>query len=323
MAGFQEQGLELYRRLYLVRRCEETIQAHYHEDEMKTPVHLSIGQEAIPVGVCAALRARDRIFATYRNHAVYLSRTLDSDGFFAELYGKETGTAHGKAGSMHLSSPDHGFMASSAVVGTTIPLALGSALAAVRRGTGARVAVFFGDGAIDEGVFWESLNFACLHHLPILFVCEDNGLAIHARSEDRHGYDSIAEVVERFRCNVVRSDSSDAIEIAELTQAALEHHATDRQPSFLHLRCYRFVEHVGPAVDESFELGYRRQDEFESWKARDPADVLRRRVAEAGIAEAEIVAVEREVEAQVEASVRRAAEAPFPAREALLEDVWA
>ncbi|MFQ5513767.1 MAG: thiamine pyrophosphate-dependent dehydrogenase E1 component subunit alpha [Myxococcota bacterium] len=318
----EEQALEAYRRLYLIRRAEETIQAHYAEDEMKTPVHLSIGQEAIPVGVCAALEARDRIFATYRSHAVYLARTLDTDGFFAELYGRATGAGGGKAGSMHLAAPEHGLIATSAVVGTTIPLALGSALAAQHLGTGARVAVFFGDGAVDEGVFWESLNFACLRRLPVLFVCEDNGLAIHSPARTRHGYESLARVVSSFRCQVRESDTADALEIAELTREVLHVQAETGQPTLLHLHCYRFVEHVGPAEDRSFELAYRDREEFEAWKRRDPLTVLRARLCSEGIDEATLSQLEQQVEAQLRASRERARQAPFPPPPALCEDVY-
>ena len=148
------EALSLYRKLVLIRQAEEKIREEYLNDEMKTPVHLGIGAEGISVGVCHCLPEGSKTFGTYRNHALYLTMTGDVNGFFAELYGRLPGPGKGKAGSMHLSAPEQGLMATSAVVGTTIPLAVSAALAeAYKKGSGIAV-VFFGDGAVEEGVFW-------------------------------------------------------------------------------------------------------------------------------------------------------------------------
>jgi len=312
-----------YERVYLVRSAEERIREHYADDEMKTPVHLSIGQEAVAVGVCEALGPEDRVFGTYRSHALYLARTGDTDGFFGELYGRTTGAARGKAGSMHLAAPDRGLLATSAVVASTIPLAVGAALALQQLRQPGHAVAFFGDGALGEGVFWESLNYACCARLPVVFVCEDNGLAIHARTERYQGYSSIADVAERFHCDVHRSDSSDVLEIRDLTRRALEQRAASGRPVFLHLRCYRFVEHVGPAVDQSWHLGYRVQAEFEAWLARDPVSVARARLLASGMPEGEIADLEARVDARVRASLRAAQRAPHPEPSELLEGVFA
>jgi pyruvate dehydrogenase E1 component alpha subunit len=313
----------LYEQLYLIRRAEELIVEHYAEDEMKTPVHLSIGQEAIPVGVCEALGPRDRILGTYRSHALYLARTGETDAFFAEMYGRKTGVAGGKAGSMHLSSPAHGLLATSAVVASTIPLALGVAFSALYRGDPARVAVFFGDGATDEGVFWESINYASLRRLPILFVCEDNGLAIHSRHRVRHGYESIGRIVDQFDCAVYASRSTDAAEIGDLAREALRENADSGRPAFLHLECYRYVEHVGPRNDRDFQLGYRREEEFEDWKARDPVALMRGKLIRAEVPGHEIRALEAAIDARLRASIAKARAAEFPAPADLHEDVYA
>ena len=153
--------LEFYKKLYLIRRAEEKIREHYSEDEMKTPMHMSMGEEAIVVGVLEAAGKKSQAFGTYRSHALYLAKTGESDMFFAEMYGKAAGPAKGKAGSMHIALPDAGVMMTSAVVGTTIPVALGAALANAYLKNKRVVVSFFGDGAVNEGVFWESLNFAC------------------------------------------------------------------------------------------------------------------------------------------------------------------
>jgi len=312
-----------YQRLYLVRRCEETIQKHYPEDEMKTPVHLSIGQEAPAVGVCEALAPADRIFGTYRSHALYLARTDDTDGFFGELYGRVTGAARGKAGSMHIAAPQHGLMMTSAVVATTIPLALGAALALERQRSTGRAVTFFGDGATGEGVFWESLNFACLKRLRVVFVCEDNGLAIHSRRESRDGHAGLTRVLEGFDCIVRSSDSTDVIELRDLVAGAIREQDELGKPIFLSLACYRFVEHVGPALDRRFDLGYRSDDEFEAWKLRDPVPTTRARLLGLGVDEDIIGEVERAVDARIAASVARARLAPPPPSSDLYQGVYA
>jgi TPP-dependent pyruvate/acetoin dehydrogenase alpha subunit len=322
-AADHERALRAYRRLYLVRRCEETIQERYREDEMKTPVHLSIGQEAPAVGVCEALCDADRLFGTYRSHALYLARSEDTDGFFAELYGRASGAARGKAGSMHLASPAHGLMLTSAVVGTTIPLALGAALALERQGSRGRAAVFFGDGATGEGCFWESLNFACARALRVVFVCEDNGLAIHSRRETREGYADLPSVLDRFRCTTLSSESTDVLEIRDLAEQGLREQERRGGPLFLYLRCYRFVEHVGPAIDRRFDLGYRRAEEFDAWHALDPLRVARERLTGLGVSTIALRELEASVDRRILASVEHAQASALPAPAELREGVYA
>jgi TPP-dependent pyruvate/acetoin dehydrogenase alpha subunit len=314
---------ELYRRMLLIRRCEEAIQERYADDEMKTPVHLCIGQEAVSVGVCAALAPDDQVVGTYRSHGLYLALADDPEGMFGELYGRVSGPARGKAGSMHLSRPERGLVFTSAVVGSTIPLALGLAYANRLRAPQRRVVAFFGDGAIDEGCFWESLNFACLKRLNILFVCEDNGLAIHTRAAERHGYRSIAHVVSGFDCHVESSQTTDADEIRALTRRMLDTQRADGRPGFLHLRCYRYVEHVGPRVEEDFHLGFRDPADHRHWLERDPLRVLRARLLAAGQSEAELVHLEKEIAERVGLAVASARRAALPDASELLSHVLA
>jgi TPP-dependent pyruvate/acetoin dehydrogenase alpha subunit len=313
--------LELYRKLYLIRRTEELIQERYGEGEMKTPVHLCIGQEAVSVGVCDALAPDDQVVGTYRSHGLYLALADDPEGLFGELYGRVSGPARGKAGSMHLSLPRRGLVFTSAVVGSTIPLAVGMAYANRLRHPERCVAAFFGDGAIDEGCFWESLNFACLKRLRVLFVCEDNGLAIHTRSADRHGYRSIREVVSGFQCHVQGSRSSDVAEISALARRALELQRQDGQPSFLHLQCYRFVEHVGPRMESDFHLGFRDAADHADWLERDPLILQRARVQSRGISDALLSALQKEIDERLHRAVDRARQTPFPSAEELVKEV--
>jgi TPP-dependent pyruvate/acetoin dehydrogenase alpha subunit len=316
-----DERVALYRTLLLIRQAEEAIRAHYASDDMKTPVHLGIGGEAISVGVCHCLPAKARTFGTYRNHALYLAMTGDVDGFFAELFGKASGPGKGKAGSMHLCRPDRGLTATSAVVATTIPLAVGSALANAYRKDPTPVAVFFGDGAAEEGVFWESINFACLHRLQILFVCEDNGLAIHAQASERRGYRSLIDVLQGFRCTVASADGSDVPAVVEATRHMLSRMRQDRQPGFLHLPYFRLLEHVG--IQEDFSAGYRSRPSSEEWKQIDPVERMRAELEALGYPSSDLEAVKTSIDEQIAAGIARARAAAYPPAEALYQDVLA
>jgi len=314
-------ALGLYRQLLLARLAEEAIRREYANNAMKTPVHLGIGQEAIVVGVCHVLPPGSKAFGTYRNHPLYLTVTQDTNGFFAELFGKASGVAKGKAGSMHLASPEHGLMATSAVVGTTIPLAVGAALAHAYRRSDAVVAAFFGDGAMEEGVFWESLNFACLRRLRVLFVCEDNDLAIHTPGRQRQGFRSIPEAVRGFNCHVASGDGTDVPTVIELTRQIQQRMADDPKPGFLHLTYFRFLEHVG--VSEDFHAGYRAQPSPEEMGRLDPVARFERRLTSMGVASDELAAIRAAVAVQVNRSLQLAADAPFPPPAELSRDVFA
>lgn len=313
-------NIELYRRMYLIRAAENAIRRDYMSDVMKTPMHMSTGEEAICAGVCFALDSGDQVLGTYRSHGVYLSKTLETDRFFAEMYGKATGMAKGKGGSMHLTSPEHGLICTSAIVGTTIPVAVGAAFANKQMRNGRIVAVFFGDGAIDEGVFWESLNVACVMKLPVIFVCEDNGYAVHSPASVRHGYDSIADIVNRFHCDVYKDETTDAERIWELTRKAAADVRGGGRPAFLYLKYYRYLEHVG--VMEDFDAGYRPRSDFERWRKLDPVDTHRDKLMQM-CGGNEIARIERELDDQVAESIRKAVSAEMPAAEELYRNVLA
>jgi len=312
---------DLYGKLYLARRAEEKIREHYIENEMKTPMHMSMGEEAIAVGVCHALRPEDQVFATYRSHAIYLAKTQKIDDFFAEMYGKDTALLKGKGGSMHMCAPESGFMGTSAIVASIIPVAVGAAFANKRKDNGKIVTVFFGDGALDEGAFWESLNVACLMKLPVLFVCEDNGFAVHTAASKRQGYASIANIVSKFNCNVLKENTTDVEVIYKLTRRAIRLIRTTQMPCFMHQRYYRYLEHVG--VNEDFDAGYRSREEFEEWYKKDPIDLQRKKLLRLGIKEEEIIKLEKEIDNKIENSLKLAKEAPFAEVSELYNGVFA
>lgn len=306
--------VELYRKVYLIRQAEEAIRAEYPKDEMKTPVHLCVGAEAIHAGVLSAFSPGTQVFASYRNHGIYLALTDDTDGFFAELFGRVSGCASGKAGSMHLSAPQKGLMLTSAVVATPIPVAVGAALANAYRRTSGLVAVFFGDGALEEGAFWESLNFACLHRLKIFFICEDNDLAIHTPADERQGFTSIDEAISGFRCHRYSGDGYDADQVYQVVQQLKEKMDKDPKPAFLHFKYFRFLEHVG--IGEDFHSGYRSRPERP--ELLDPLHQIRKLAEKNRIPEKALKDIESEIDRKISESLARARSAFFPGTGPLL-----
>jgi TPP-dependent pyruvate/acetoin dehydrogenase alpha subunit len=260
-----------FRSLYRIRRVEEEVARVYPTDRIKSPVHLSIGQEAVSVGVCEALQPGDVVFGTYRGHALYLAKGGDLREMVAELYGKKTGCTRGKGGSMHLISPEAGMLGASAVVGTTIANAAGYAYALKLRATGGLVVSFFGDGATEEGVFAETLNFTVLKKLPILFVCENNQYAIHTHQNRRQGLAQVCERARAYGLPAERIEHSDVLYLHQRTRAVAAK-VRAGQPHFFEVMTYRWREHVGPNND--YQLGYRTEDEAAAWIAEDQVDRL-------------------------------------------------
>ncbi len=314
-------NLELYLMIYLIRRCEEKIISIYPTDDMKTPMHMSMGEEAIAAGVCYALRKEDQIFGSYRSHAIYLAKSRDTDDFFAEMYGKDTALLKGKGGSMHMSAAHHGFMGTSGIVASVIPIAVGAAFANKALRNNKYAAVFFGDGATNEGVFWESLNVASLMKLPIIFVCEDNDLAVHTPKSERDGYKSLCDIVSKFNCLVIKEKSTDVEVIYRTIQKGLKLMQQKEMPLFIHVSYYRYLEHVG--INEDFNAGYRSKKEFLKWFTKDPVKIQRNKLIEIGLSEKEVQDAERKIEAKIDASILKAQKAAFCEKSELYRGVLA
>jgi pyruvate dehydrogenase E1 component alpha subunit len=287
---------------------------------MKTPMHMSMGQEAVAVGVCEALGPQGQVFGFYRSHAVFLAKTDDPDRFFGELYGRVSGTAHGKAGSMHLAAPDKGFMCASAIVASSIPVAIGAAFANKQKRNDVIACAYFGDGALEEGVFWESLNVACVMKLPALFVCEDNGLAVHTATHARQGYKSITNIVSNFECSVLQENTTDVETIYNLALEAAESIRSTQRPAFLHLKCYRYLEHVG--IGRDFDAGYRAEAEFDEWNRRDPLLIQRQKLLSAGFSEEDLRDAERRLDDHLQQSVQKAKSASLPDADELYTGIF-
>jgi len=297
---------KLYRTLYRIRRVEEEITRIYPTDKIKSPVHLSIGQEAVSVGVCEALRPTDIVFGTYRGHAMYLAKGGDLKKMIAELYGKGSGCARGKGGSMHLIDVGNGVMGTSAIVGTTIPLSVGYAYALKYKKSNAIVASFFGDGAVDEGAFHESMNFAALKKLPVLFVCENNSYAIHSHHLKRHHSDNICERAKSYGMHAERIDDSDIFKTYEFARQHIERMRKGTYgPIFLECITCRWKEHVGP--NDDIHLGYRSREEVDCWKKNDQLKKLK------SLLRADAAArIESKIEQEIRDAFHFAEQTPFP-----------
>jgi len=304
-----------YSILRLIRRAEEKIAEIYPSDKIKSPVHLSIGQESVAVGICQALRADDAASGTYRGHATYLAKGGNLNRMIAELYGKSGGITGGKGGSMHLIDMEHMVLGTSAVVGTTVPIALGYALAFQKEGKGRVVAAFFGDGATEEGVFSESLNFAALHKLPVLFVCENNGYAIHTPSTRRWAQDKLSERVETYGIPTTIIEDSDVFAIHGAAEKMIAAMRKGGGPGFLECKTYRWYEHVGPNKD--YDAGYRSEKDMEKWRAADQVEKVG-----AMLPAVDRTRIDAEVEALVAEAIDFAETSPFPELERVFDNIY-
>jgi pyruvate dehydrogenase E1 component alpha subunit len=306
----------LYTSALRIRRAEEAIAHLYPSDKIKSPVHLSIGQEAIAVGVIDLMNPEDVVAGTYRGHASYIAKGGSLPAMFAELYGKATGCAGGKGGSMHLIGMDRNILGCSAVVGSHIPIAVGYALAIRRRRENRVVACFLGDGATEEGVFSESLNFASLQALPILFVCENNGFAIHTPRSKRWATEQLVERVRTFGIRAERLETGDIFAIRAAAAPLLDHVRSGHGPAFLECPTTRLKEHVGP--NEDFDVGYRQRPPIEIWPGQDPVVQIAARLTEA-----ERLRIESEIDAEIAAAVDFAERSPVPAVQEVYTNVFA
>jgi len=304
----------LYEKLFYqslrIRLVEEKIAEIYPSDKIQSPVHLSIGQEALAAGICNNLEVSDMVYTSYRCHAYYLAKGGDLNEMFAELYGKVTGCGKGKAGSMHLASKKVNFMGSSAVVASTISNAVGSALASKVLNKGQVSVAVFGDGASEEGSYHESLNFAAVFKLPVIFVCENNGLAIHSKLEQRHGF-VVHEHAKGYGIKSVYIEEGYDFEKINTVMAEVVKEVREKSmPYVVEIKTYRYKEHVG--IGDDHYVPYRSKDEFEQWKQKDPL-----------IQDTALVAkFTDEITKEIAAAVKFAEDSPVPADEELLADIY-
>ncbi|ADB53489.1 thiamine pyrophosphate-dependent dehydrogenase E1 component subunit alpha [Conexibacter woesei] len=296
--------LELFRSMTRIRRFEELIQSLFLKGEVYGTTHLYSGQEAVAVGVSSALDTRDRVAGTYRGHGHAMAQGVGASELLDEMLGRATGINGGRAGSMNVTSMKHGYMGSYGIVGGSIAAAVGAALA-TRLDGGVAVA-YFGDGATNQGYFFECLNFAHVFRLPVLFVCENNLYMEYTLTEAVSGGD----ILSRAASLGVEAEQVDGMQVWSVREAAQRAVARGRAgegPTLLEARTYRFVGH-----SRSDPARYRPDGELEQWRERDPLVLSRARLAEEGVAADVLDAVDTDVAAELEAARESGLAAPWP-----------
>lgn len=300
----REDGLWLLRRMRLIRQASERIAALYPTNVLETPIHLCIGQEAVSVGLCRHLTDQDKLFLGHRTQGPALAKGLPLQKLMAELFGRTTGCSHGMGGSMHLIDLEHGLPGSSAIVGGSIALGVGAALAAKLQDANFLGVSYFGDAATNAGVFYESLNFAALHRLPVLFLCEDNGLSNVMPKSAHSAYDVLG--IARQFMPALSADGTDVLSVHDRAGEAVARLRRGDGPIFLHCATKRWMKHQGHeacdlaenAVDPARDCPIHKLEQF----------LLKSRLATAN----ELAQIEAEIEAEVDAAVRFAEGSPFP-----------
>jgi len=298
-----------------IRECEESLVEPINKGEVRTPCHLYSGQEAVAAGILACFKAKDNVFGTHRSHGHFLAKGGTMRQILAEIFCRETGCAKGRGGSMHLVDPEKGMLGAAPIVGGTISLALGAALAAHIRGNKAVSAAFFGDGATGEGAIYESLNFAALHKLPMLFVCENNLYATHMPIRACRNNDCIARIAEPFNIKTFRIDGNDVLEVLKAAEEAVALCRAGKGPVFIECLTYRLRGHVGPDdAIQGIHTDIRPAEELSAWREKDPI-VRFEKYLLAGqlLSLKELAAIKRKVQAEVADALAFARRSPRPA----------
>ena len=304
--------LDLYHNLLRIRLVEEEIAQKYKEQEMRCPVHLCIGQEAIAAGISSLLHKEDIVFSGHRSHGHYLGKGGDLAKMIAEIYGKSTGCSLGRGGSQHLIDLEVNFYGANPIVAETIPVAVGTGLAQIYQKTGNIVAVYFGDAATEEGVTYESLNYASLKNLPVLFICENNLYSISTHIRERQPKRNIYKIALSSGIKAYSGDGMDILQVLELTKKSLSYIRKNKKPVFIEFMTYRFLEHVGPNPDPA---GSRPDKEKNYWRKKCPVKQFEKYLLGKKILNLEIKAkVISRIKKEIQDAFLFAQESPYPER---------
>ena len=313
---------DLYRAMLRIRRIEEEIERRYPEDQMKTPIHLMIGQEAASVGVCAALRKQDLLYCSHRTHGNYLAKGGNLKRMMAELYCKAAGCAGSRGGSMHLLDKSVGMMGSSAICAGAVPIATGAALTAQLRNLDQVVTVFVGDGACEEGVVWESLNYAALRKLPVIYVCENNFYSVCTPLWKRQPDAKLVDKAASFGANALAVDGMNVLEVFEAAQKAVAYAHAGKGPVFIEARLYRWRGHGG--VGDDSHTGYRDADEVKEWQNFCPVETFYRYLKLYQMIDSEkVLAMKIEIDEEISEAFAFAISSPVPDVRELAKYVYA
>lgn len=318
----KELHVDLYSSMLLIRRAEEILSDEYRKGVMKTPTHFGIGQEAVAVGVCKALGANDVVFTHHRSHTHYLAKGGELFGLIAELLGREGGCSRGRGGSVHLIARDAGFMGSSPILGHSLALATGSALANQMNGNNNVAVAFFGEGACDEGAVWETFNFAAIKKLPVLFICENNLYATESPLSVRQPKNSsLCERVSSFKIHSEKANGNDVLDVFERANKAVKLCASGEGPFFLECMTYRWREHVGPLWDYEANRTYRSKEELDAWIKKCPILALEKIILEANcILGSELDSLKDAIDKRVNEALNLAYQSPWPKPESLFDN---
>ncbi|MEU6222465.1 thiamine pyrophosphate-dependent dehydrogenase E1 component subunit alpha [Streptomyces sp. NPDC047042] len=310
--------LSFYETMSLIRAYEHRMMELRTAREVVGPVHPYVGQEAVAVGVCAALEPRDHLVSHYRGHGHALARGTSPVALTAELFGRSTGLCGGKAAAL-ISDPDHNILVSSGLVGAGIPIAAGAAMTEQVRGTGGVAVVFFGDGALGSGVVHETLNMAVTQRLPLVMVCEHNGYQGGTRTEEVYPETSLLRVAQGHRMRAVPVDGNDVTAVHRAAGDAVSAARAGAGPTFIEARTYLTEFHLQfdkPSTEK------RPEEELRHWRARDPLILLARRLLADGVAQQELDRAQERSSAVVTDAVQRARNAPWPERSQVFTHIW-
>jgi len=310
---------DFYRRMLLIRRFEEACSEWYMRGKIGGFLHLYIGEEACAVGSISCLKPADYIVSHYREHGHALARGLDPKRIMAELFGRTTGTSKGKGGSMHLFDASKGFLGGYAIVGGMLPIACGLGVAAKHKGEGQVALAFFGDGAVNEGEFHESINLASLWKLPVVFFCENNGFGMGTAIQKTFSGPAIYKLANSYGIPGAQVDGMDVLAVYQATSEAVERARSGAGPSFVEALTYRFRGH-----SMADPVQYRKKEEETRWRQRDPILHFPKKLKDEGAATAEdLQRIEQEVDGVMEEAVRFADGSPEPPPEELYTDILA
>jgi len=313
--------VDSFKRMKLIRRTEEILGENVENGNIKCPCHLSIGQEAIPVGISKFLSKEDFVFGNHRSHGHYLSLTDDVHSLFAETLGKVTGSSKGMGGSMHVISKENGFQGSVPIVSATIPIAIGAGLTAKLKRTKAISVSYFGDGSTEEGTFHESLNLASFYKLPVLFVCENNLFSSHMHINERQPFDSVARFADPHKIPSETIDGNNISEVFRMAKKAIDLIRAGKGPFFFEAVTYRWRGHVGS--DENIDVGLRRNEDLNIWKKRDPIGRLEKGLLrEKILSEVQISEMNQKIDTITSRAWEKAMNDPFPELEQLSNTVY-
>lgn len=314
-------ALEIHKKIFLIRETEEKIASEYSNQKMRCPVHLSIGQEVVPAVLSDFLNNQDFVVSTHRGHAHYIAKNGNLKKMIAEIYGKVTGCSKGNGGSMHLIDKSVGFYGTSAIVGNSIPIGVGLSFNLMKSKNKNLSVVYLGDGAVEEGSFYESLNLAAVKKLPTLFVCENNLYSVYSPLSVRQPKNrNIKKMVKSIGVDSLESDGNDIKKVFNSCKMAINYVRNKRKPFFLFFNNYRWREHCGPNYDN--DIGYRTEKEFKNWKKYDPLLISYQVLKKFKISDKVVKKIEKEQTLKITSAFKFAEKSKFPDKKQLMKNIY-